>query len=237
MKIELDMHTHTLASGHAFSTIQEMAKAGAEKGLKLLGITEHTPGIPGTCDPIYFRNLHVVPRLMYGVELMLGAEINILDSKGNIDADEELMRRLDIRIAGIHSLCYEHGTKEENTSGMVQAIRHPYIQIISHPGDGTAELDFEPMVQASKECGTLLEINNSSLKPTRNKVDARGNNLEILRLCKQYEVPVILGSDAHISFDIANYQYVPELLQETEFPEALIVNRSVEVFRSCLKKV
>ena len=82
MKIELDMHTHTIASGHAFSTLQEMAKAGAEKGLKLLGITEHTPGIPGTCDPIYFRNLHVVPRQMYGIELMLGAEINILDGEG-----------------------------------------------------------------------------------------------------------------------------------------------------------
>ena len=236
MKIELDMHTHTLASGHAFSTIKEMAKAGAEKGLKLLGITEHTPGIPGTCDPIYFRNLHVVPRQMYGIELMLGAEINILDGEGNIDADEELMRRLDIRIAGIHSLCYTHGTKEENTHGMVQAIRHPYIQIISHPGDGTAILDFEPMVLASKECGTLLEINNSSLKPTRNKVDARDNNLEILRLCKRYEVPVILGSDAHISFDIANYEHLYPLLQETEFPEELIVNRSVELFKKQLKK-
>ena len=237
MKIELDMHTHTLASGHAYSTIQEMARAGAEKGLKLLGITEHTPGIPGTCDPIYFRNLHVVPRQMYGIELRLGAEINILDAKGNMDADEALMKRLDIRIAGIHLLCYEHGTKEENTFGMIQAIRHPYIQIISHPGDGTAELDFEPIVQASKECGTLLEINNSSLKPARGKQDARVNNLEILRLCKQYEVPVILGSDAHISFDIANYQYVYELLHETEFPEALIVNRSVEVFRNYLKKI
>ena len=237
MKIELDMHTHTLASGHAYSTIQEMARAGAEKGLKLLGITEHTSGIPSTCDPIYFRNLHVVPREMYGVDLMLGAEINILDAKGNMDADEALMKRLDIRIAGIHLLCYEHGTKEENTFGMIQAIRHPYIQIISHPGDGTAELDFEPIVQASKECGTLLEINNSSLKPARGKQDARVNNLEILRLCKQYEVPVILGSDAHISFDIANYQYVYELLQETEFPEALIVNRSVEVFRNYLKKI
>ena len=237
MKIELDMHTHTLASGHAYSTIQEMARAGAEKGLKLLGITEHTSGIPGTCDPIYFRNLHVVPRQMYGIELMLGAEINILDAKGNMDADEALMKRLDIRIAGIHLLCYEHGTKEENTFGMIQAIRHPYIQIISHPGDGTAELDFEPIVQASKECGTLLEINNSSLKPARGKQDARVNNLEILRLCKQYEVPVILGSDAHISFDIANYQYVYELLHETEFPEALIVNRSVEVFRNYLKKI
>ena len=146
------------------------------------------------------------------------------------------MKKLDIRIAGIHLLCYEHGTVEENTYGMVQAIRHPYIQIISHPGDGTAKLNFEPMVLAAKECGTLLEINNSSLKPARGKVDARSNNLEILRLCKQYEVPVILGSDAHISFDIANYQYIPELLQETEFPEDLIVNRSVEVFMNCLKK-
>ena len=237
MNIELDMHTHTLASGHAFSTLQEMAQAASDKGLKLLGITEHTPGIPGTCDLIYFRNLHVVPRQMYGIELMLGAEINILDKDGNIDADETLMKLLDLRIAGIHSLCFEPGTREENTQGIIRVIRHPYIQIISHPGDGTAQLDFEPIVLASKEWGTLLEINNSSLKPTRNKVDARDNNLEILRLCKQYEVPVILGSDAHISFDIANYQYVYELLHETEFPEALIVNRSVEVFRNYLKKI
>lgn len=237
MNIELDMHTHTLASGHAFSTLQEMAQAASGKGLKLLGITEHTPGIPGTCDLIYFRNLHVVPRQMYGIELMLGAEINILDKDGNIDADETLMKLLDLRIAGIHSLCYESGTREENTQGMIRVIRHPYIQIISHPGDGTAQLDFEPIVLASKEWGTLLEINNSSLKPTRNKVDARDNNLEILRLCKQYEVPVILGSDAHISFDIANYGYLYPLLQETEFPEALIVNRSVEVFRNHLKRI
>jgi putative hydrolase len=237
MNIELDMHTHTLASGHAFSTLQEMAQAASDKGLKLLGITEHTPGIPGTCNLIYFRNLHVVPRQMYGIELMLGAEINILDKDGNIDADETLMKLLDLRIAGIHSLCYEPGTREENTQGMIRVIRHPYIQIISHPGDGTAQLDFEPIVLASKEWGTLLEINNSSLKPTRNKVDARDNNLEILRLCKQYEVPVILGSDAHISFDIANYGYLYPLLQETEFPEALIVNRSVEVFRNHLKRI
>lgn len=236
MKIELDMHTHTIASGHAFSTLQEMARAGAEKGLKLLGITEHTSGIPGTCNPIYFRNLHVVPRQMYGIELMLGAEINILDSKGNIDADEELMRRLDIRIAGIHSLCYTSGTIEENTDGMVKVIKNPYIQIISHPGDGTALLDFEPIVLAAKEHHTLLEINNSSLKPARNKVDARENNRKILELCKKYEVPVILGSDAHVSFDIANYEFLYALLQQTEFPEELIVNRSVEIFKNYLKK-
>ncbi len=232
--IELDVHTHTIASGHAISTIQEMAMAAKEKGLKLLGITEHAPGIPGTCDPIYFRNLHVVPREMYGVKLLLGAEINILDGEGNLDMDDELMSKLDLKIAGIHSLCYNWGRREENTQGMIKAISNPYIDIISHPGDGTAELDFEPMVLAAKEHHTLLEINNSSLKPIRKKLSARGNNIEILKLCKQYEVPVILGSDAHISFDIANYEYLPQLLNETEFPESLIINTSIERFKSYL---
>ena len=36
MKFTLDLHTHTVASGHAYSTVQEMAKAAADKGLKLL---------------------------------------------------------------------------------------------------------------------------------------------------------------------------------------------------------
>ena len=234
MKIELDVHTHTIASGHAFSTLQEMAQAAAGKGLKLLGITEHSPGVPGSCNPIYFRNLHVVPRQMYGIELLLGAEINILDGEGNLDMDENCMRMLDIRIAGIHSLCYSYGKVDENTHGMVKAVSNPFIHIISHPGDGTAELNFEPIVLAAKEHHTLLEINNSSLKPTRNKPNARENNLSILRLCKRYEVPVILGSDAHISFDIARYDYLYDLLQLTEFPESLIMNRDVKSFKEYL---
>lgn len=236
MNIELDVHTHTIASGHAFSTLQEMAKAAAEKGLKLLGITEHSPGIPGSCDPIYFRNLHVVPRQMYGIELMLGAEINILDGEGNIDFDEFYLKMLDLRIAGIHSLCYKQGTVEENTNGMIKVISNPYINIISHPGDGTAKLHFEPIVIASKEHHTLLEINNSSLKPCRNKPEARDNNLEILRLCKKYDVPVILGSDAHISFDIAEYGYALQLLAETDFPEILIMNTDVKKFKDYITK-
>ncbi len=236
MNIRLDVHTHTIASGHAFSTLQEMAQAAAEKGLEILGITEHAPGIPGTCDPIYFRNLHVVPRQLYGVQLMLGAELNILDYDGNIDLSEFYWEKMDLRIAGIHSLCYTPGTVEQNTAAMIGAIRHPYVQIISHPGDGTAELLFEPIVQAAKEAHTILEINNSSLNPVRYKEKARTNNLELLRLCKQYDMPVILGSDAHISFAIADYSYIYELLQETEFPEALILNDKPELFLKSLKQ-
>lgn len=86
MKTLLDVHTHTIASGHAFSSLQEMTLTAKEKGLDILGITEHGPNIPGTCDPIYFRNLHCVPRQLYGIKLMLGAELNILNTQGDIDS-------------------------------------------------------------------------------------------------------------------------------------------------------
>ena len=43
MNIEIDTHTHTLASGHAYNTLREMAAMAAEKGLKGLAITEHSP--------------------------------------------------------------------------------------------------------------------------------------------------------------------------------------------------
>lgn len=230
MKTLLDVHTHSIVSGHAYSSIQEMAMAASEKGLQILGITEHAPELPGACDPIYFRNLHVVPREMYGVRLLLGAELNILDTKGTLDLDENYYRILDLRIAGIHSLCWKGGSREENTYAMLQAIRNPWTQIISHPGDGTAQLDFEPIVLAAKETRTLLEINSSSMDPVRHKEEARDNNLEILRLCRRYEVPIILGSDAHISFSVADYRYALPLLAETDFPEALVINDKPEWF-------
>ena len=229
-ELKLDVHTHTIMSGHAYSTLQEMVAAAQQKGLDILGITEHAPGIPGTCNPIYFRNLHVVPRQFGNLRLLLGAELNILDTKGTLDLDEYYYRMLDVRIAGIHSLCWQGGTPEENTDGMLAAIRNPWTHIISHPGDGTAELLFEPIVLAAKETRTLLEINNSSLNPNRQKESAVRNNLEILRLCKRYDVPVILGSDAHISYDIANYCFIWPLLQETDFPDELILNYFPERF-------
>ncbi len=176
-----------------------MAKAASEKELKLLGITEHVcDSSSGLGGWNYFRNLRVVPRRMYGIELMLGAEINILNSNGCLDMDDELMSQIDLRIAGIHLGYYQQGTKEENTRGVIKVMSHPLINIISHPGDGSADLELEPIVLASREFHTLLEINNSSLNPKRQKTSAWDNNLELLRLCKHYEVLVILGSDAHI---------------------------------------
>ena len=48
MTYVMDMHTHTIASGHAYNTIYEMARWAASKGVALLGITDHGPRMEGT---------------------------------------------------------------------------------------------------------------------------------------------------------------------------------------------
>ncbi len=87
---------------------------------------------------------------------MLGAELNILNTKGDIDLDEDYWRMLDIRIAGIHSLCWQGGSKEENTQGVINAMRNPFVQIYLSSRRWTAELDFEELMKVSWETHTLL---------------------------------------------------------------------------------
>lgn len=72
MNIRIDTHSHTLASGHAYNTLREMAAMAAEKGLEGLAVTEHAPEMPGSCQLYYFQNLRVVPRTLYNIHLFAG---------------------------------------------------------------------------------------------------------------------------------------------------------------------
>ena len=114
MKYVLDVHTHTIASGHAYNTIKEMAQSASEKGLELLGITEHAMKMPGTCHSFYFANLKMLERKMFGVEMLFGVELNILNQDGEVDMEENLLKKMDIVIASMHIPCFKSGTKEEN---------------------------------------------------------------------------------------------------------------------------
>ena len=85
MKICFDMHTHTVASGHAFSTFKENVEEAAFKGLLALGISDHAPAMPGTAHPIYFGNFKCIRQELMGVKLFMGVEANILDFEGNLE--------------------------------------------------------------------------------------------------------------------------------------------------------
>ena len=136
MKYVLDVHTHTIASGHAYNTIKEMAQSASEKGLELLGITEHAMKMPGTCHSFYFANLKMLERKMFGVEMLFGVELNILNQDGEVDMEENLLKKMDIVIASMHIPCFKSGTKEENTQTYLKVMENPYVNIIGHPDDG-----------------------------------------------------------------------------------------------------
>lgn len=236
MKYVLDSHTHTIASGHAYNTVFEMVQAAKDKGLELLGLTEHAMTLPGTCHRFYFENLRMMPREIFGIEVMFGTEANIMDMDGTLDMPESILKKMDVVIASMHTPCYKSGTAEENTQAYINAMKNPRVDIIGHPDDGRYPVLMEELVKAAKEYHVLLELNNSSLHPLASRKDARPNDIEMLNLCKQYEVPIILNSDAHTAFDVGNYIYSEELVRETDFPEALIVNRSVEEYKKFINR-
>ena len=224
MRDILDVHTHTIASGHAYNTMTEMIHAAQEKGLEVYGITEHAPRMPGSCHDFYFHNLKVVERQYGDLELLLGVELNILDEDGSVDLAELYLGQMDVTVASLHGPCICPGSRRRNTACVINAMKNPHVNIIGHPDDGRFPLDYEAVVQAAGEYHTLLEINNNSLNPRGFRQNARENDLQILRLCKKYRVPVIMGSDAHCAQEILRHDFVLPLLEETDFPKELVVN-------------
>lgn len=232
----LDTHTHTLASGHAYSTLRENLAMAAKKGLELLAVTEHAPRMTGSCQTIYFQNLKVVDRQAYEVELMLGAELNILDENGTVDLAGNILKTLDLNIASLHIPCICPGSREYNTAACINAMKNPYVNILGHPDDSRYPVDYQALVQAAREYGVLLELNNSSLRPGGSRKDAKPRDVEMLRYCREYQVPVVIGSDAHVDTDIGNHEMALALLEEENFPQELIINRSVEALKEALDK-
>ena len=240
MKFLFDAHTHTIASGHAYNTLYEMIQRGADIGLELIGITEHAPAMPGTCGEFYFRNLRAIDRdylqEKFGIEVLIGAEVNIIDRNGGIDLSELGMEYLDVVIASMHLPCLKAGTKQENTQAAIAAIQNPNVDILGHPDDGRYPMDYEPIVRATKQYGKLLEVNNSSLQPNGYRINARENYRTILEYCKKYEQPIVVNSDAHFVTAVGNHQYAEQILKEVQFPQELVLNTSVEQFLSYTRK-
>ncbi|HIX14594.1 MAG TPA: phosphatase [Candidatus Hungatella pullicola] len=233
----MDLHTHTIASGHAYNTLYEMARSASEKGLKLFGSTDHAPKMPGTCHEFYFQNVRVIPRRLFGVQILIGAELNILDATGKIDLREGILKRLDYTIASIHQPCYQGSSVTENTSAYLGAIENPYVNIIGHPDDGRYLSDYDTLAAAAAQHGKLLELNNSSLHPIYGRNNARENSKRLLEYCRKYKTSIIIDSDAHVETDVGNHQRAWDLIREIEFPEELIVNSSLDKLLSFIPKL
>lgn len=226
-KLVADIHMHTLASGHSYGTIREMVDGAKEKDLKLIGISEHAPGIPGTCNPIYFNNFEVVPRFIKDVEVIHGSEINVLND-GTLSLEQRYIDHLDYAIVGIHTLCYKDAGKTQNTLNLIECMKNDKVHFVSHPDDDHTPLDYEMLVKAAKEYRVALEVNNSSLIKKEQRLNCYENYKTMLKLCEKYQCPIIVSSDAHDPSFVGEFTLAEKLLEELNFDEELILNNDID---------
>lgn len=223
----LDIHTHSIASGHSYGTIREMAQAAKDRGLSALGVSEHAPGIPGTADPIYYTNLTVIPRTIFGVHILHGCEINI-QNDGTLSLEQKYIDFLDYAIIGLHGFCHKNEGAKKNTENVISCMKNKKVCFVSHPDDGNMPLDYPMLVQGAKEHHVALEVNNSSIAKKHLRPGCVENYRTMLSLCMEYGVPIIVSSDAHDPSWVGEFTLARKLLEDVSFDEDLILNTELK---------
>ena len=226
MNIIADLHTHTISSCHAYSTLMENIGSAMGKRLQFLGVSDHAPALIDAPEKTFFANLGVVRRYWGALKVMHGVELNILNEYGDIDLPDEILSQLDYAIASLHSTVFPERKLKFCTDAAIAAMRNPYVYILGHPDDDYMPMNYEALVPAAKRFHVALEVNNASLCPGSFRKGAAKNYLRMLGLAKKHGAPVIVSSDSHISYDIGNFTNALNLLNRLEFPKELVVNSS-----------
>ncbi|MGL5087543.1 MAG: phosphatase, partial [Clostridium sp.] len=217
-----DLHTHTIASGHAYTTLLENIKYAQEKGMKILGVSDHGPTMPGAPHTWHFHNLRVLPRVIDDLILLRGCESNILNTNGDLDVGDH--PSLDYLIASLHEVCFIPSTKDDNTTAILNTLdKYNSLQILGHLGNPNYELDYDKILKKAKEKNVMIEINNTSLVGNSRK-GSEDVCRHIAILCKEYGVKVIINSDAHFCTSIGMFDHAIKMLNKIEMPEELIMN-------------
>ncbi|MCK5764194.1 MAG: PHP domain-containing protein [Clostridiales bacterium] len=223
MKILVDTHVHTIASGHAYSTLNDYIEEAKIKGLEMFALTDHAIAMPGTAGVFHFYNQVVIPREVNGIKILRGTEANVIDFNGTIDVEEKLRDTLDLIIGSFHPICLATGSKKDNTNAYINMMKRNQIQIIGHPGNLQVEIDIEEFVKAAKYYDIAIEINNSTFT-TISRKGSEKNCEQIIEMGLKHDAFFTVSSDAHIRYDLGNFTEALSRINKYNVPIEKIVN-------------
>ena len=215
--MHLQKHTHSIASGHGTEcTITNMARAAAEKGLRLLGITDHGPGTLAAGTSSYFRSLTYSPKKHFGVELLYGIELNILDRSGTVDLDQELLCKLDYAIASMHAWNYRCGTRAENTEAFINVMKNPCVKILGHSDNTHYPVNYDALARlpgkpARSLRSTKLLLHLMAIVATQEKTVSRSFDAAANMIC------AASSSDSHGPEHIGDFTCAAEFVHQPCF--------------------
>jgi putative hydrolase len=194
-----DCHTHSLWSDGG-APIETMARTAMELGHEYLVMTDHSPRLTvahglnrerllAQLDEIEALNEKLQP-----FRILTGMEVDILED-GSLDQDEDLLERLDVVVASVHSKLRMPGP--EMTRRMVMAVASPHVDILGHctgrkvvgTGRPQSTFDAELVFAACARFDTAVEIN---CRPERQDPPE-----DLLQLALDWECKVSIDTDAH----------------------------------------
>lgn len=269
-KIKADLHVHTVASIHAFSSIRDITRAAAWRGLKYVAITDHfyensAYGISAKQEISRLKVLNgnlvckapnpmarpkdkiLVDKYPYECGIISGVELNF----GHVYDYPGVISTLGIRLGGFHNWFYDYQNKILSSmpsdwstlDKLKRTVELCPMDIIVHPerdldklfgDDMDQKKEFlEFIVSFAKENGKILEMNEASLR-RNNPVTTELMHFWV-RLAKQNDVKISLGSDAHVDSLVGGFGNVVEIIDKVKYPEELIVNTNLEWLENLAK--
>ena len=218
----VDLHMHTVASTHAYSTLSDYIAQAKRQGLKLFAITDHGPDMADAPHHWHFINMRIWPRVVDGVGILRGIEANIKNIEGEIDCTGPMLTSLDLIIAGFHEPVFAPHDEATNTQAMIATMASGVVHIISHPGNPKYPVDITAIAEAAAKYIVALEINNSSFLHSRKGSEA--NCRAVAAAVRDAGGWVALGSDSHTAFTMGDFSECLKIIEEVNFPEDRILN-------------
>jgi putative hydrolase len=231
MFLRADLHVHTIASD-GYCTILELAVAARGRGMELIAITDHGPGIaPRGAELYYFRNLRVVASAIDGVRVLKGCEANIMaDTANGLDLPDDHLGRLDFVAVGFHpGTGFDVVDRARNTDALLRVIENPYVDLIAHPGnEAQFPLELDQIVAAAAQHRVALELNNHSFDDMTPRSKATDRECEFATAAMAAGAPVAIGSDAHFASRVGVFDAAVAAAESLGFAEADILNHCAD---------
>jgi len=165
--IKGDLHAHSTWSDGG-NSIEEMALVAKKLGYSYIALTDHSQSlkVAGGLSPQELKKKRLeidkINKRLKGIRVLYGTEVEI-DSNGNIDYKDEILKEFEVVVAAIHSGFKQ--SKEQLTRRTIRACKNKYVHIIAHPTGrlwGTRDaydIDLEEVFKAALDTNTSLEIN------------------------------------------------------------------------------
>lgn len=218
--ITVDLHVHSIASGHAYSTVNELAAAAAANGLEAIAITDHGPGLPGGPHPYYFTNQERFHSIKDLCSVLSGVEEDLTDSDGNVYLPDRILETLDVILLGLHPygwVCDKSAGAA--TASLLKAMENPLIRGITHPVNKWIAIDVKEVVRAARDTGTAIEFNISKIRSLEAQL------YQMLEWVEEYDAPLMINSDAHIADEIGAWEGLEPFIEHIQ--PARVINRSL----------